>query len=109
MGRAHQTVNRHSGMEPHPLPLPLGEVAAQSEDGAGKQGCKALSVTFGDSSPKGGAKGLYRYATLTVLRPSSENSGWILLCFANGDKEKYGTDCSIRQKYEKTQNNTLQL
>ena len=58
MGGAHQAVGRHSGMEPHPLPLPLGEVSAQSEDGAGKQGCKALSVTCGDSSPKGGAKGL---------------------------------------------------
>ena len=43
MGGAHQTVNRHSGMEPHPLPLPLGEVAERSEDGAGKQGCNALS------------------------------------------------------------------
>ena len=30
-----------------------------SEDGEGKQGCKALSVTFGDSSPGGRAKGLY--------------------------------------------------
>ena len=43
----------------HPLPLPLGEVAERSEDGEGKTGCNALSVTFGDSSPKVGAKGLY--------------------------------------------------
>ena len=42
-----------------PLPLSLGEVAERSEDGEGKQGCKTLSVTFGDSSPKGRAKGLY--------------------------------------------------
>ena len=41
----------------HPLPLPLGEVAERSEDGEGKWGCHTLSVTFGDSSPKGGAKG----------------------------------------------------
>ena len=53
------------------LPLPLGEVAERSEDGEGKhavrsqmdfimqEGCKALSVTCGDSSPKGRAKGLY--------------------------------------------------
>ena len=41
----------------HPLPLPLGEVAERSEDGEGKLG-KALSVTFGDSSPRGRAKGL---------------------------------------------------
>ena len=41
----------------HPLPLPLGEVAERSEDGEGKWLRKALSVTFGDSSPKGGAKG----------------------------------------------------
>ena len=41
----------------HLLPLPLGEVAERSEDGEGKPGCNALSVTFGDSSPKGRAKG----------------------------------------------------
>ena len=42
------------------------------------QGCNTLSVTFGDSSPRGRAKGLYpgtrngaylyRYAPLTILR-----------------------------------------
>ena len=42
-----------------PLPLPLGEVDERSEDGEGIPGCNALSVTFGDSSPKGGAKGLH--------------------------------------------------
>ena len=65
-----------------PLPLSLGEVAERSEDGEGKQGCKTLSVTCGDSSPKGRAKGLYpspvkytkngaylhRYAPFTILR-----------------------------------------
>ena len=65
-----------------PLPLSLGEVAERSEDGEGKQGCKALSVTCGDSSPKGRAKGLYpspvkytkngaylhRYAPFAILR-----------------------------------------
>ena len=40
-----------------PLPLPMGEVAERSEDGEGILGCNTLSVTFGDSSPKGGAKG----------------------------------------------------
>ena len=44
--------------EPRPLPLPMGEVAERSEDGEGKLGCNALSVTCGDSSPRGGAKGL---------------------------------------------------
>ena len=39
----------------------MGEVAERSEDGEGTQGCNALSVTFGDSSPKGGAKGVPRY------------------------------------------------
>ena len=81
MGGAHQTVNRHSRIiEPHPLPLPLGEVAERSEDGEGKPGCNTLSVTFGDSSPKGRAKGVYphlgakterignRYAPFTILR-----------------------------------------
>ncbi len=81
MGGAHQTVNRHSRIiELHPLPLPLGEVAERSEDGEGKTGCNTLSVTFGDSSPGGRAKGVYphrgakterignRYAPFTILR-----------------------------------------
>ena len=34
----------------HPLPLPLGEVAERSN---------TLSVTYGDSSPGGRAKGLH--------------------------------------------------
>ena len=64
MGGSHQTINRHSRIiELHPLPLPLGEVAERSEDGEGKPGCNALSVTFGDSSPRGRAKGLYRFKT----------------------------------------------
>ena len=42
----------------HLLPLPLGEVAERGEDGEGKLGCSTLSVTFGDSSPRGRAKGL---------------------------------------------------
>ena len=46
-------------MEQHPLPLPLGELAERSEDGEGKLGCKTLSVTYGDSSPGGRAKGLH--------------------------------------------------
>ena len=41
-----------------PLPLPLGEVAERSEDGEGNLGRNALSVTFGDSSPGGSAKGV---------------------------------------------------
>ena len=45
--------------ELHPLPLPVGEVAERSEDREGIYGRKTLSVTFGDSSPKGRAKGLY--------------------------------------------------
>ena len=40
------------------MPLPMGEVAERSEDGKGKLGCSTLSVTFGDSSPRGRAKGL---------------------------------------------------
>ena len=45
--------------ELHPLPLPMGEVAERSEDGEGILGCSTLSVTFGDSSPRGGAKGVH--------------------------------------------------
>ena len=44
----------------HPLPLPVGKVAKRGEDGEGiEKGCKTLSVTCGDSSPKGRAKGLH--------------------------------------------------
>ena len=46
----------------------MGEVAEQSEDGEAKLGCNALSVTFGDSSPRGRAKGLYQYSGADVLR-----------------------------------------
>ena len=46
-------------MERRLLPLPLGEVAERSEDGEGIPGCDTLSVTFGDSSPRGRAKGVY--------------------------------------------------
>ncbi len=49
----------------HPLPLPLGEVDERSEDGEGKLGYNALSVTFGDSSPKGRAKGCTFYFSTT--------------------------------------------
>ena len=42
-----------------PLPLRLGEVDERSGDGEGKPGCNTLSVTFGDGSPKGRAKGQY--------------------------------------------------
>ena len=35
----------------------MGEVAERSEDGEGNKAPGTLSVTFGDSSPKGGAKG----------------------------------------------------
>ena len=49
----------HSGIVNRtPLPLPLGEVDERSEAGEGIPGCNALSVTFGDSSPRGRAKGL---------------------------------------------------
>ena len=37
----------------------MGEVAERSEDGEGKLGRNTLSVTFGDSSPRGRAKGMY--------------------------------------------------
>ena len=49
----------------HPLPLPLGEVDERSEDGEGKLGRKALSVAYGDSSPKGRAKGCSFYFSTT--------------------------------------------
>ena len=47
-------------MSEQPLPLPLGEVSERSVDGEGtyRRGCKTLSVSFADSSPKGRAKSL---------------------------------------------------
>ena len=70
----------------NPLPLPLGEAAERSEDGEGKWVRKALSVTFGDSSPRGRAKGLDMLAQETehidadtlhplFLRPPIQFSG----------------------------------
>ena len=57
MGGAEQTADRHCGvMNGTPLPLPLGEVSERSEDGEGKRGCNTLSVTCGDSSPKGACR-----------------------------------------------------
>ena len=62
MDGAYQAVDRHGEIISRPpLPLPVGEVAERSEDGEGKLRCRTLSVTFGDSSPRGRAKGMYRY------------------------------------------------
>ena len=81
--------------ELHLLPLPLGEVAERSEDGEGKPGRKALSVTFGDSSPRGRAKGLYldtkmeRICTDTLhslFHNHPSNVGGVFAC----KKRKYG-------------------
>ncbi len=80
----------------NPLPLPLGELAERSEDGEGKLGCKSLSVTFGDSSPRGRAKGLDMLAqemehidTDTLhplfLRPPIQSSGaYVISAFLPG-------------------------
>ena len=82
--------------ELHFLPLPLGEVAERSEDGEGKWVRKALSVTFGDSSPRGRAKGLDMLAqemehidTDTLhplfLRPPIQSSGaYVISAFSPG-------------------------
>ena len=77
IGGSHLTVNRHSGTiccacsnagTPCLSHWERWPSEARTERG------NALSVTFGDSSPRGRAKGLYRYATLTVLRPSSKKT-----------------------------------
>ena len=47
----------HRGAIELPPCLFLGEAVERSEGREGTQGCNALSVTFGDSSPKGRAKG----------------------------------------------------
>ena len=58
---------------PNPsLPLPVGEVSERSKDGEGNKAPGTLSVTFGDSSPKGGAKGQHtdrrRFFVAALLR-----------------------------------------
>ena len=59
MGGAEQTADRHCGvMNGTPCPPPLGVVSARTDHGEGKRGCNTLSVTCGDSSPKGRTKGL---------------------------------------------------
>ena len=59
-----------------PLPLPLGEVAERSEDGEGIPGCDTLSVTFGDSSPKGRAKWLCEYVQRCFFRLCKPDKLW---------------------------------
>ena len=59
MGGAEQTADRHCGVfNGTPLPISLVAVSERRYDGEGKRGCNTLSVTCGDSSPKGRAKGL---------------------------------------------------
>ena len=48
----------------------MGEVAERSEDREGILGCNTLSVTFGDSSPRGRAKGVY-------LRVGTKNGAYL--------------------------------
>ena len=62
----------HRGAIELPPCLFLGEAVERSEDGEGKQG-KALSVTFGDSSPKGRAKGctLFYFSSPSGRTPAS--------------------------------------
>ena len=66
----HKVIDSHSSMNycSSALALPLGELAAQPPERETwlslclllpfERACKALSVTFGDSSPRGRAKGL---------------------------------------------------
>jgi len=54
------------------LPLPVGEVAECGEDGEGNKAQGILSVTFGDSSPKGGAKETTN-GTPKILRAAPQN------------------------------------
>ena len=79
----------------------MGEVAEPSEDGEGIQGCKALSVTCGDSSPRGRAKRvylhfgtgngayLYRYAPFTVSQPPIKRRGGVFACKKKNMVEKF--------------------
>ena len=84
------------GMELHPLPLPMGEVAERSEDGEGKRGCNALSVTFGDSSPRGRAKwpppikrGTGRFGSGSTAQFGKKSQTGFLLQFKVPKMEEY--------------------
>ena len=85
------------GIEQHPLPLPMGEVAERSEDGEGKRGCNALSVTFGDSSPRGRAKWLY------LLPSSAERAGSVQAAPHNSARSLRQDFCS-NSKFGKRRN-----
>ena len=62
----------HRGAIELPPCLFLGEAVERSEDGEGNRE-KALSVTFGDSSPKGRAKGctLFYFSSPSGRTPDS--------------------------------------
>ena len=92
-----------------PLPLPLGEVAERSEDGEGKWGCNALSVTFGDSSPQRGSQGGVPIRSIPCFTTARQKNGTDFVMLRQRKQEKYGADCSFRQKFRKLKNNTLQL
>ena len=68
----------------NPLPLPLGEVAERSEGGEGKWARKALSVTFGDSSPRGRAKGLDVLVQEMLLPPIQSSGAYVISAFSPG-------------------------
>ena len=46
----------------------MGEVAEHGKAGEGINRCKALSVTCGDSSPRGRAKSLQKWSVLIPVR-----------------------------------------
>ena len=63
----------HRGAIELPPCLFLGEAVERSEDGEGKQGKSPLSATFGDSSPRGRAKGctLFYFSSPSGRTPDS--------------------------------------
>ena len=65
----------------------MGEVSERSEDGEGIPGCKALSVTFGDSSPRGRAKGASRCIACWNGNGSGNSPGAVLSYLRNLNAE----------------------
>ena len=80
----------------------MGEVASRSEDREGNKPPETLSVTFGDSSPKGGAKGQKtegrRFFVAMLLR-MTDKWGPRKACFA-GKRKNGSCGMQIHMPYD---------
>ena len=97
----------------------MGEVAERSEDGEGIIGCKTLSVTYGDSSPKGQAKGVYafwreKWSVSVPIRSircfmTAHQSGGAILFKNFFERENKSSGCFTLEKIRDTIHFTIQI